>query len=200
MFFHELKFEIKYLFQEIGLKLKHPKRKCDVGYHWSKILNLFFGHPWYCLKRGIKNIYIWFPLIWSNDVYDYTCLTELMDKQMEQMEAFFLSERPYSMRAKRDGKRIRWTRKLYQLWKDEHYSIKWYTYHHTKFPERDPFEHDPNLTMYDDFGEPVMYTCKSMSDEEREHYRGGSMKAHEMDKKVFKLYMKNLSHLQCWWD
>ena len=201
-YFRELRFETKYLFEELMILIKHPDRqlsRIEVKLHIYKIFRLLtFDHARYCLKRGIRNLWVWFPIIWKNDCWDHTYLTELMDKQMKEMEEFFLSGTPMSMRAKRDGKRIRWARKLYKLWKDEYYVMTWYDYHNSKFPHENMWEIES--TQYDSYGIPISYQTKSMTDEESEHYRSGSTIAHKKDEKVFKLYMKNLAYLRNWWD
>lgn len=198
-FFRSLIFDIKYLFCEIGLKLKHPTRSCDIFMHLNGIYRTVISHPVYCLKRGIKNLYNYFPIIWGTDVWDHNYLTELMDKKMEEMEKFFLSDIPCSTRAKRDGKRIRWTRKLYSLWKEEYYLMKHYDEHTSKFTKQSDMSSIP--CEWDEFGEPTLYKIKNeQTEESSKDWKDGSKIAYEKDKKCYKLYIKNLSYLNYWWD
>ena len=199
-FFRSLYFDIKYFFEEILLAFKHPTRVetyKDMYRHWRDIWSTLIFHPWYCLKRGICNLIHYFTIIWSTDVYDHTYLTELMDKKMEEMEKFFQSNKTHLMNAKRVAKQIRWTRKLYDMYCNDYYSTLWHEEHTKKF-KTELFKSKP--CRWDEYGVPTLFECEPMSQEASEHYKSGSNKAFEKDKKVFKLFIKNLSKLQGWWD
>lgn len=215
-FFRSIYFDTKYLTQDIILLMKHPTRKAtrtDIKYHFNSLCNDIVFHPWYCIKRGIKNLIKWFPLIWRNDIWDYYFMLDMMDKQLSYMEKFWAKEareerkpgngdtheKGWRCQYRRIWKRIKWTRKLMNMWREEFYIMKWYDFHHSKFPEREPFEKDESLTKYDEFGVPILYTCKPMSDEERVHYNSGSDKARDKDEKVFKLWQKNMGFIRQWW-
>lgn len=217
-FFRSVGYEIKWILEELIILAKHPTRKAtyhSISYHWYKLWDTIIFHPWYCLKRGIKNIFRWFPIIWRNDSWDYFFLCDMMDKQLKDMEHLWETmyvkeerkweaqpnggcEKGFRCQHRRILKRIRWTRKLMNMWREEYYAIKWYDYHHSKFPERGLFASD-EVAKYDEYGVPVLYTCKPMPEDEREHYRSGSDKAREMDEKVFKLWQKNLGFIRNWW-
>jgi hypothetical protein len=202
--FREIWFDTKYMFCEIGLMFKHPKRKqsyIDFYYHWRGLWNHIIFHPWYCLKRGIRNLCIWFPVVWGNDVFDHYFLTNMMDKQLAEMETFWKSDLPHTKGQEHIAKRISWTRKLYRLWMDDFYSMKQYHEHKLKYPESvDKFiGSDP--CAFDEYGIPTLFRCKqTMSEIEQEEYRVTSLEAHKKDEKVFKLYMKNLARMRNWWD
>lgn len=221
-----LRFEIKYLIKELVLLVKHPTRKAtyrDISYHWYKIWDILIFHPWYCLKRGVRNIYNWGWEIWSLDSWDYSFLCNMIDHQLKDMEELWESkyvkkEREYEAKNKADGnngedhigwrcqhrriwKRIRWTRKLMQMWRDEHYTMQAYDVHSKLFPKDSNrlFDTDESLTTYDEYGVPILYTCKPMAEDARTDYRMRSEIAIEKDKKVFKLWQKNLGFIQNWW-
>ena len=90
---------------------------------WSQFISNLLWNPLYKLRRGIKNLFIWFPVIWKNDVWDHFFLTDLIDKQMKQMEDFFYSDLTYTTNGKKYAKRICWTRKLMKMWNDDYYSM-----------------------------------------------------------------------------
>lgn len=197
----ELRFEIKYLFEEIILAFKHPKRKAtyqDIKYHWSKIWNILIFHPWYCLKRGIRNYFIWGKMIWELDVFDHYFLTEMMDKQFSEMEKFWYSDKPHVMAQKRIAKRITWIRKLYKMWKDEYYSTKCYEEHEAKYGES---KFESEVCKVDEYGVPILYKMKnSKTEEEKIEYRDKTEIAWKKDDKVFNLWVKNLYHIRKMWD
>ena len=215
-FFRELKYQIQYIFEDLILLAKHPSRKDtirDLKYNFNRLVITLVIHPWYCLKRGIRNIYIWGPTIWKNDCWDYYYLLDMLDIQLKEMEDFWLKQAEYERKElskevdvgfrcqyRRIYKRIKWTRKYMSMWRDEHYVMKSYYDHKNRFPnEPEAFEHDESLTKYDEFGVPISYTCKPMSEPAKVDYITNSKKAREMDEKTMKLWLKSLSHVQRWW-
>jgi len=201
-FFRELRFETKYLIEELFILLKHPTRKQtyhDIKYHWHKLMSCLFYHPWYCLKRGIRNLFVWFPIIWRNDVYDHYYLLDMIDKQMKEMENFFLSDETHLANAKLVGKRIAWTRKLQAMWRDEYYEMLEYDKHKLKFPEKgrlldsEPYE-------YDEYGIVTLFKCKPQSQEVTDDFRYHMEIGRKMNEKCFNLWIKNLSRIREFWD
>jgi len=203
-FFREIYFDTKYSIEEVGILFKYPLRKeswIELKRHLSSIYTTIVSHPWYCLKRGIRNLYIWFPIIWKNDCWDYSFMLNMMDKQMKEMEDFFLSDKPHIMKAKQVGKRIRWTRKLMDMWREEYYTMLEYNKHKAKFPnETSMFDHDEEDITRDEYGIPILYKCKQQSKECTNDWRIHLNNGRNMDKKVFSLWLKNLSKIQEWWD
>jgi len=200
-YFRDIKYEAESVFDELVLLAKHPTRKTtrhDLSYHWYKLCNALYGHPWYCLKRGITNIVKWFPVIWRNDVFDHCYLLDIIDKQLDEMEKFWYSDNPHVMKQEQVAKRITWTRKLLKMHRDEHYTVNWYYEHKAKFPSTMFEGSEPHTT--DEFGIVTSYICRPMGEEERNHYRSGIDKAIIMDEKVYRLFIKNLSKLREWWD
>ena len=204
MYFKRIYYETKYLIQELFLLIKHPTRKAtylDIKYHWLKLWDeLLFDHI-YSFKIGCKNLISWFPVIWSTRNWDYTYLLLVMDKQMESMEKFFLSDKTVTLHAKQRGKRIKWCRKLQNMWYDEYYTMNEYEKHKAKFPnEPSMFDHDEEDITRDEYGVPVLYRCKPHSLECSNDFRVHSEIGRAKDEKVFKLWVKNLSKIKDWWD
>jgi hypothetical protein len=85
------------------------------------------------------------------------------------------------------------------MWRDEHYQMLAYDEHHKAFPNRDNLFKDSTVSKVDEFGIPVLYTCNPMSEEEGIDYRSRSEIAREKDKKLLKLWQKNLGFIQHWW-
>lgn len=196
-YFREIYFETKYLIQELMILIEHPTRKAsreDVVYHLHKLWRASIGHPWYCLKRGITNLIKWFPIIWRTDIFDHCYLTEIMDKQLSEMEKFFASDHPAAVDHKHIAKRIAWTRKLYKMWCDEHYTMKYWDSH--GFPESLGLKFE--VAQVDSYGIPLTY--KSSFDQKKGLDKEAMTKAYEKDQKVYKLYIKNLAKMRDWWD
>jgi hypothetical protein len=215
-FIRSTRYELYYIWREVRLRIKHPGRPGDFKYHCSKLWDEVAGHPWYCLKRGVRNLVHYFPIVWGTDVYDHTYLTELMDKKLEELEKFWKKkadeerahmandnewkmEKGWRCQYRRIYKRIAWCRRLQAMWGEEYYAMKHYDYHRTKFPGSDRFMEDSTVTEWDKWGEPLLYRCAPMPEDEREDYRFGSDDAHKMDAKVFKLWHKQLGFVQHWW-
>jgi hypothetical protein len=196
-FFRDIYFETGWILEEIGIRIKHPSRKGDLGRHISALAGHLFWHPWYCLKRGIVNLYRWFPTIWGLDVFDHYYLTDMMDKQLADMEKFFSSDMPVAMGHKRVAKQIRWTRRLYRLWMDDHYATTAYNEHSARFPE-DRLKSEP--CAWDEWGYPTLFKCEPMPEDARDDYAKTSAGAWEKDEKCFRLYIKQLRNLRRWWD
>jgi hypothetical protein len=207
-------YELKWIAEEIIILIKHPTRKAsrnDISYHWYKLWDNIIFHPWYCLTRGIKNIYIWGALIWKLDYWDHFYLEDMIDKQLEEMEKlwekqyaprdreyFDTMDKGYRCQHIRIWKRIRWTRKLMRMYRDEHYSMLAYDEHRKAFPNRDILKSTPHTV--DEYGIVTSYICDPMTEDESKHFRNTSGPARLKDEKCFKLFIKNFSNLRNWWD
>lgn len=74
------------------------------------------------LKYGIKNIYVWFPVIWKDRQFDHGYLYTVLGKKLELMETFFLSDDTNVVNAKKYGKQIKIARILCNRLETEDYS------------------------------------------------------------------------------
>jgi len=201
-FFRNLYFEFKWLFEEIAILLKHPTRKAswkDVRYHHYKIWCHLIFEPYNYFKRGIRNLWVWFPIIWRTDVFDYSYLLDIMDQQMKDMEKFFLSDNTWGSRTKRDGKRIKHTRKLMKLWHEEYYSMLEYEKHKLKFPDEGLFT-ESSVSQTDEYGIPTLYKCKVTSPDCSDDFCKHSDIGRKLDDKAFKYWLKGMSKIRQWWD
>jgi len=200
-FFRSLYYDVKHIIENLILLYKFPKRKVthqDLKYNFRKLYDTVFNHPWYCLKRGVRNLFIFFPIVWRNDVYDYCYLLTLMDKQLAEMETFFKSGKTHCVGANHRGKRIAWIRKLMQMSRDEYYTMKHYDEHFKNTGHRlmdfEPVEHD-------EYGVATLFQSKDNWDtEDKQKYREGSEKARKMDEKVWLLLWKNMKLSNNFWD
>lgn len=205
-YFRNIYFDIRWFCEEISILIKYPTRKAswqELNYHIWKLWNHAVGHPWYALKRGIRNLWVWFPIIFKNDVFDHFYLEDLIDKQLSEMETFWYSDYPHVTKQKHIAKRITWIRKLLKMYREDHYTMIDYYEREAKFPkskEHGLFGKSVPATT-DEFGVVTSYLCvDERTDEEKEDYRTKAKIAREKDEKVFKLFIKNLSRYREFWD
>jgi hypothetical protein len=166
----------------------------EFKYKFDAFLDRLFVYPWYWVKRGIRNIFVWGKLIWNNDVFDHYYLSALIDKQLQEMEKFWASDNPMTCGKYHIAKRIRWTRKLQQMYKDEYYSMLVFDKHYqSSYFDFLPLKKDGVVN-------PLYFEMRGMPDDVAELYREDSKKAHALDEKVWNLYIKNLSKMREWWD
>lgn len=64
------------------------------------------------LEQGIKNIFIWLPVIWKDRQFDRAYLYIILGKKLKLMEKFFLSDDVCSVDAYKHGKNIKIARIL----------------------------------------------------------------------------------------
>lgn len=202
-FLHSLKWDIKYIFDDILLAFKHPKRKdtyTNIKYHFSKITDTLVWHPWYCLKRGIRNFFIWRKIIWGLDCYDHSYLHTLMDKQLEEMEKFFSSGKTHCTGANHRAKRMRWIRKLLEMHREDYYVMKDFDQRYSDPDWENMFKSKP--IAFDEYGIPTMFEIVNDKPEEQRQAERDSVEiARDKDEKVHSLLWDNLKkHSRNFWD
>jgi len=69
--------------QDISLKLE------SVYYRFVAKLERSLNFLRYDIPRGIRNLTVWFPIIWRDRNFDQFYLYEIMEKKLEQMERCF---------------------------------------------------------------------------------------------------------------
>lgn len=195
-YFRNIRFNIKYLFEEILLKIKHPKRNGELWYYCYKLWDDLLD-PYYYTVRGVKNLFVWFKTIWFIRTFDQWYLLKIMDKQLSEMEKFWHSGNSHVVGDKHIAKRITWTRKLLKMHFDEYYISKLYNECH----DNKPNFFESKVVSCDEFGVPSCYQMIDTRTEEQKYkFRTGMDKAHKMDEKVWKLFIKNFSRCREWWD
>jgi hypothetical protein len=83
------------------------------------------------IKRGVKNLIYWFPIIWKDRNWDSSYIFDIMKHKLTS-QANYIGRRDYHTRAQLDAKRMRLCVKLIDLVKDEFYSTEYFDYHKTK--------------------------------------------------------------------
>jgi hypothetical protein len=82
------------------------KKKMNNWFH-KRIVN-----PYRSFRRGIINIFSWFPIIWEDRQFDQSYLYIVLRHKLKLMEDFYFSDLPCAMYAEKRGKEIRIARIL----------------------------------------------------------------------------------------
>jgi hypothetical protein len=83
------------------------------------------------IKRGVKNLIYWFPIIWKDRNWDSSYIFDIMKHKLTS-QADYIGRRDFHTRAQLDAKRMRLCVKLMGLVQDEFYSSEYSDYHKTK--------------------------------------------------------------------
>ena len=83
------------------------------------------------IKRGVKNLIYWFPIIWKDRNWDSNYIFEIMKHKLTS-QADYIGRRDFHTRAQQDAKRMRLCVKLMGLVQEEFYSSEYSDYHNTK--------------------------------------------------------------------
>ena len=104
------------------------RRKIDYIRLWwehdGKYLHLNF-------KRGIKNIWYWFPIIWKDRNWDDSFIFTILSHKFKAQSAY-IGGRDIHQNAKRDAEIMMTCVRLIEKVKDEYYGMEYMDYHKTK--------------------------------------------------------------------
>jgi hypothetical protein len=170
----------------------------ELKYKWHKLIGNITS-PLYCLRRGIKNLYRWFPIIWGDRDFDQGYLLTVMEKKLQFMEEFFKSDKAWCAGAKRTAKQIAYARKLLKYQDD--YPTPYRDAFYKKFGE-DNFFRDSVPVKFDSLGKPMLFRCvDNQSDEYKAAYREAINKDYEFEKKIDSHLWKFINkRIRGWWD
>ena len=166
-------------------------------------------HPFRDFYRRVKNVLRWLPTIWKDRDWDNSYINEILIRKLEFTRDFYLSDKPYSLEAKKTADEIqeaisrlhqtKYSWDFYEAPALEQLEEKWGL---TAF-NFEPYEHDEN-------GNILTYEMKSKTEnvntkEEEEQYskefRKTVKEAREQymkDKRAAYLYLAN--HIDNFWD
>jgi|SRR6056300_981803 hypothetical protein len=92
--------------------------------HDGKYLHLNF-------KRGIKNIWYWFPIIWKDRNWDSSFIFDILSHKLKAQSAY-IGDRGIHVSAERDAEVMMTCVRLIEKVQDEWYSMEYMDYHKTK--------------------------------------------------------------------
>jgi len=78
-------------------------------------------------KRGIKNLWYWFPIIWKDRNWDDHYIFEVLKHKLKA-QAKYIGDRDFHTRAQLDAKRMRLCVKLIEKVQDESYQMEYMDY------------------------------------------------------------------------
>lgn len=97
-------------------------------------------------KRGVKNLWYWFPIIWKDRDWDDHHIFEVLKHKLKA-QAKYIGDRDFHTRAQLDARRMRLCVKLIQLCQDETYAMEYMNYHKDKVWFTD-CEDKPGYSLY----------------------------------------------------
>lgn len=166
-------------------------------------------YPFRDFYRRVRNVLRWLPTIWKDRDWDNSYINEILIRKLEFTRDFYLSDKPYSLEAKKTADEIQEAISRLHQTKDswdfyeapamEQLEEKWGL---TAF-NFEPYEHDEN-------GNVLTYEMKSKTEkvnteEEEEQYSKEFRKTVKEDReqymkdkiKAYKFIAKNIDK---WWD
>lgn len=158
-----------------------------------KILN-DITRPFRSFAMGIKNLIVWFPIIWNDKQWDYHYMLEMIDKKLELMNKFFNSENTWSADAKIYATQMQNAREHLKYIIDEDMSA--FDEYYNKYPMPEDFEEaikqitkgHPELTEEENLKRGELYLRCSEKQQEISSYH---------HREFFKIFQ---SRLKEWWD
>ena len=88
------------------------------------------------IKTSIKNLIIWFPIIWKDRQWDHWFIYEILYKKLSLME-HFIRNHGYHVRAEQDADNIKTCALLLKRLKDDEYHENAFKQHYKKWGEPD---------------------------------------------------------------
>lgn len=168
------------------------------------------------IKRGIKSIWYWLPIIWKDRNWDSHYIFEIMMHKLKA-QSKWIGERDIHTRAKRDAEVMMTCVRLMEKVQDEFYSSEYMDYHRTK-NWFEPVEDQPGYSTwesreleenFDDYfkkyplihkrvlaGEGI-FTPADENDKQRIAMNIGHINHDRARKLLFKIMEENISN---WWD
>lgn len=168
------------------------------------------------IKRGIKSIWYWLPIIWKDRHWDSHYIFEIMKHKLKA-QSKYIGERDIHTRAKRDAEIMMTCVRLMEKVQDEFYSSEYMDYHQTKNwfepvadqPGYSTWESRELEENFDDYFKkyPLIYkralagegifTPSHDNDKQRIAMNIGHINHDRARKLLFKIMEENISN---WWD
>lgn len=153
------------------------------------------------IRTGIKNLIIWFPVIWKDKNWDHWFIYEILHKKLSLME-HFIRNYGHHVRAEQDADNIKKCVLLLKRLKDDEYHENAFKQHREKWgePEFEWKESDrPNssqLHIKHDSVKTEKDKIREQKDFKTACEREDFLKQQDLDL-LFTLMGK---HIQTWWD
>jgi hypothetical protein len=86
----------------------------DIVWIWKKIQNFYYD-----IKYGIKNLIIWFPIIWKDRSWDYSYMFPIWEKKFDLMIESFKRGSKYVCGCEKHIKRLKICKEICRRQKDD---------------------------------------------------------------------------------
>lgn len=94
-------------------------------------------------KKGVKNLYKWFPVIWKDRDYDHNFIYDILEQKL-RFQSDYINKRDWHTRAKRDSEIIKMCANLIKNIKDDKYESEYFDYYKSDI-NFIPTDEDPKL-------------------------------------------------------
>jgi len=153
--------------------------------------------------QQIQNLIKWFPVIWNLHDFDYCYAIDVFKFQLKNIADFLESDKPYSLNAKEDAKRIRTTIELMDKVYDEVYGTEYQEIIEKRYGES-TYEFIPTSEKKEFFTMKKVWK-KPYTKEEIEKIQAEEhllfLKSREKQEKAHSLLWKYIAHnIRKWWD
>ena len=152
--------------------------------------------------RGIKNIFIWMPVIYKDRWYDHYYFFKILEFKLNLMSEMFEKE-GHGVNSPKDAKRMKMCAELCKRFSEDNYSEEMYKAHEEKWGKlKMDFKDDPDRPG---FGSLKMTHSKCLTEEDKtmEAIENKKIWDHEEKMKqqdINKLFDTMKKYIRGWWD
>lgn len=152
--------------------------------------------PFYKLRRGISNIIRYFPVIWSDEDYDYEPLYKLLYYKLKFMEDFYRSDKTYSVDALKVADEIKICKNLSKRLYEDNYLTNAFVEHEQRFPD-----YLSNMCSENMEGQKFARYVNKNSKKEKKNYEKWSKHSDYLEKQDKEyLFSQLVRNVNKWWD
>lgn len=203
---HELGGCIKDLFGSIyyGIIKNDDYSRGEIKIHLMGIRNCL-TYPFRTIKNGIKNIWNWRTIIWSDRQFDYVYLLKIIEFKLDQMEKFFNSNDAHCLEAKNVAIEIKECREIISQLASNSYEDQYWEEYNKKYPHTD-IVFTPTESEKDRVEKglpPRYYTMNRNNDDEERCVMVKKINENIENKKkelYEQLFSKLSNNIEKWWD
>lgn len=170
----------------------------------SKLYSIYekIDQAFYDIKRGVKNLIIWFPVIWEDRDWDHWYLYKIIHKKLERME---ILHRTYGHHVDNDktADQIKLCKLLLKRLIADDYLMNATKYHDQKWGDLEIFTEEIEgrsncVSVHTKTTKDLTEKEKKIEDELRHglYRHADKMKEQDLDM-LFRIMRK---HIQGWWD
>lgn len=149
----------------------------------------------YRITQGIKNLIIWFPVIWKDRDFDHNYMYEIIYLKLSNMQKFFESDYPICANADRRAKQIMIAKNLCKRLIEQNYLSNALTNYKSKYGDESGFhfEQTENKNLHKLVWDETV--------EQRNEFKKSSEHSNYMEQQDLDYLFKHMrKYIQGWWD